>query len=180
MILQTDYTRRFWTGLTTDDWGQADLQEGDVIYLMDVSECYVCGEGMMYQLPDLGGGGGSSPVLLASGTYTQTASASGVNIPVSYDGTKFSYFVYANISNVAHTHAWYRNDENVPWVTPDLTQLTSANYRDSANTNHLVSVMSNNNSIVYYSDPNIHINQFSNSYPVVAGDYTWKIWGYPS
>ena len=58
MILQTDYTRRIWTGLTTDDWGDADLREGDVIYLMDASECYVGGEGQMYQLPDLGGGGG--------------------------------------------------------------------------------------------------------------------------
>ena len=60
MILQTDYTRRIWTGLTTDNWGEANLQEGDVIYLMDVSECYVGGEGQMYQLPDLGGGGAPS------------------------------------------------------------------------------------------------------------------------
>ena len=84
MILQTDYTRRIWTGLTTDDWGEANLQEGDVIYLMDASECYVGGEGMMYQLPDLGGGGGGGykKVLLATGTYTSTASVTTLTFPI--------------------------------------------------------------------------------------------------
>lgn len=60
MVLKTDYDRQLWTGLSTDDWGDVPVHEGDVVYLMDLSECYIFGESQVYQLPDLGGGGGGS------------------------------------------------------------------------------------------------------------------------
>lgn len=112
MILQTDYTRRIWTGLTTDDWGEADLREGDVIYLMDASECYVGGEGMMYQLPDLGGGGGggynhtlsSVPEMMLTNVYGSALSVGsvrfvdpyfiGTNISFSASGAGATKYIY--------------------------------------------------------------------------------------
>lgn len=69
MVLKTDYDRQLWTGLSTDDWGDVPIHEGDVAYLMDLGECYVFGENQVYQLPDLGGGGG---VTLESGNLTTT------------------------------------------------------------------------------------------------------------
>lgn len=184
---ETSYIGQLYFGLSSDD--PADIAEwhnGDRILLMDQDQMYIYDEAAVtfHEIPmgggGGGGGGGGSPVLLASGTYTQTTAASGVNIPASFDGTIFSYFVCANISGEAHMHAWYRNYGNLDWVEPDIPQLITANYRDANDVNHLVGAMNNNNGITYYLEPNIHINQFSNSYPIKAGEYTWKIWGYPS
>lgn len=87
MILNVDYNRRIWTGLSGDDWGDVPIQEGDVVYLMDVNQCWVFGELQAYQLPDLGGGGGGGSgytlQLYAQGSYTRTTSAGTMTIPIS-------------------------------------------------------------------------------------------------
>lgn len=63
MHLTTDYIRQLWTGLSTDDWGDVEFTAGDVAYIMDQSECWIFDGSSMYQLPDLGGGGGGSTVI---------------------------------------------------------------------------------------------------------------------
>ena len=77
MVLKTDYDRQLWTGLSTDDWSDVPLAEGDVIYIMDLSECWICGENNMYQLPDLGGGGGGA-VMGTTGPLSVTNQAGSV------------------------------------------------------------------------------------------------------
>ena len=58
MHLTTDYVRQLWTGLSTDDWGDVEFFAGDVVYIMDQSQCRIFDGSAMHQLPDLGGGGG--------------------------------------------------------------------------------------------------------------------------
>ena len=59
----TDYTRRIWVGLSTDE-PDPDMQAGDVIYYMDTSTCSIItgipapGSIDTKDLPDVGGGGG--------------------------------------------------------------------------------------------------------------------------
>lgn len=122
MIQQTDYTRRIWTGLTTDDWGDVNLQEGDVIYLMDASQCWVAGENNMYQLPDLGGGGGGSTIvsktITANGTYYASAdSADGYNpvvVNVSTPPPSFTNFVFDLTNSMGVSNQFFSSfyDEN--------------------------------------------------------------------
>ena len=56
--MNVDYTRQLYTGLSTDDWGSVEVNVGDVVYIMDKSECWIFDGSTMHQLPDLGGGGG--------------------------------------------------------------------------------------------------------------------------
>ena len=83
MVLKTDYDRQLWTGLSSDDWSDVPLVEGDVIYIMDLSQCWICGESNMYQLPDLGGGGGGYDNIMditITSTRSQTTLAQAVAI----------------------------------------------------------------------------------------------------
>lgn len=79
MHLLTDYERQIWTGLAADDWGTVEISAGDVVYLMDLSQCWIFDGSAMHQLPDLGGGGGNEILTwtvtivnnLTTGTTTQ-------------------------------------------------------------------------------------------------------------
>ena len=70
MILNTDYERQIYVGLSTDDWGDISPNEGDVVYIMDQSRCYIFDGSTMQQLPDLGGGGGGEAVVFKSVVVT--------------------------------------------------------------------------------------------------------------
>ena len=70
--MNVDYTRQIYTGLSTDSWGGIEFNAGDVVYIMDHSECWIFDGSTMHQLPDLGGGGGGtiiSKTITEEGTY---------------------------------------------------------------------------------------------------------------
>lgn len=64
MILNTDYERQIYVGLSTDDWGDVSINEGAVVYLMDQSKCFMFDGSTMHELPDLGGGGGGGDAIV--------------------------------------------------------------------------------------------------------------------
>ena len=88
MILNTDYERQIYVGLSTDDWGDFSPNEGGVVYLMDQSKCYIFDGSTMQELPDLGGGGGGSITaidVIQELTLTENVRAVRVDIPSGYD-----------------------------------------------------------------------------------------------
>ena len=95
----TDYTRRIWTGLSTDG-PDPDMQAGDVIYYMDTSTCSIItgipapGSIDTEDLPDVGGGGGGGLQLLGSGTYVKASQSTSLSIPVTYTGDPKLFYMY--------------------------------------------------------------------------------------
>ena len=191
MILQTDYTRRIWTGLTTDDWGDADLREGDVIYLMDASECWVGGEGMMYQLPDMGGGGGSPELKkLAFGDYTVTATAPTINIPVAPVGRVdvMQYLKNSVESGVNQIYSAIR--QLTPPAVDDVTSylisvsnfVVCSQYTNSG-TRLWNGADSNGASMIQYAGTpsamtSLIMKRQSSVYVIKPDTYHWELWGY--
>lgn len=102
----TDYTRRIWTALAADA-PVPDMQAGDVIYYMDTSKCSIItgipapGSIDVENLPDIGGGGGStivSKTITANGTYYASSdSADGYNpvtVNVSAPQPQYENFIF--------------------------------------------------------------------------------------
>lgn len=177
MICNTDYERQIYTMLSTDDLGDFSPNEGDVVYLMDQSKCYIFDGSAMQQLPDLsgGGGGGSGYQLLGSGDYVYTGGeAASLNFPVSFDGTiKYWYCVADTVAGINHAHA-FMGIEDMPGVTNFhyghvgvISTMTSAG------------VVANNviDDNTKYSSGRLYLYRANNTYKIQNSTYHWFIYG---
>lgn len=191
----TDYTRRIWTGLSSDG-PDPDMQAGDVIYYMDTSTCSIItgipapGSIDTADLPDIGGGGGGAGInlrLLARGTYTQLNNTSNyVEVPVENpDATKVLIKITAHdtTAGTAHTRmtAWWRMYNDIfDYLDVNLFPAPEGARRVNTNGTANWSCRTSNhiNAIVWFSGTTIGITVFNNSCYIDAGDYDWEIWGY--
>ena len=127
-----------------------------------------------------GGGGGFS--LLASGSYTLATQGTTVRIPVSFSGNPINVFVIyrENVTGTAHTHAWAFM-ASLP--TSELETLFNAN-RDMS-PKSAIGVMQNDGrnlgmpirARMESDNTIIDVRQNGSSYPCLAGQYDWYIYG---
>ena len=95
----TDYTRRIWTGLGSDDPTGHDIHVNDVIYYMDSSECcivtnvYPDGSIDCETLPDIGGGGGGGESV-QSGSFVLATASRRFTVPL--DGPINNFLFYTD------------------------------------------------------------------------------------
>jgi hypothetical protein len=193
MILTTDYERQLYVGLSTDDWGDFSPNEGDVVYLMDQSKCFMFDGSTMHELPDLGGGGGC-PVLtkLGYGDYTVTAAASSITIPVTHTGTVdvIDYIKDSVTSGVGQVYSGLR--QLTPPAVDNVASflLTSSNfgvysqYASNGERNWNGATANHASMLTYNGTPSamtgINIPQQSSVTKVQPGTYHWELWGYES
>ena len=127
-----------------------------------------------------GGGGGFS--LLASGSYTLASQGAIVRIPVSFSGNPINVFVIyrGDGTGVAHTQAWAFM-ATLP--TSELETLF-----DAANDKGVKSALGMTTNGVTILQPPIRarmesdntiidVRQTGSSYPCLAGQYDWYIYG---
>ena len=109
--------------------------------------------------------------ILASGTYTQASSTSSMTIPVSYTGNPVFYVVRK--SEQSGTWAWILARYDL--ATDIYSRLYPWNVMLNDNAYSSNSHQSNN--LISATDSAITCKQRDSNYPVIAGDYTWEIWG---
>lgn len=120
----TDYTRRIWVGLSTDE-PDPDMQAGDVIYYMDTSTCSIItgipapGSIDTEDLPDVGGGGGGD---YTAADFVDETKPTGV----------FEFLVTSTNLN-----------SNYFTARTGVTKLLGWNYNDTGNHNSLFRDMTN-------------------------------------
>lgn len=190
MVLNIDYERQIYVGLSTDDWGDFSPNEGDVVYLMDQSKCYIFDGSTMQQLPDLGGGGGggmpAAMPVMASGSYTQTSqSTATVTIPITAAGDVWDLACAKDsLTGVtSKTVKWYRARTAVRPNMDDhvYTMICQTSTLNSSGVEQFYARTGSNGTPTWlntYTDPTeMKINPYSSSYPIPAGTYNWYLWG---
>ena len=121
--------------------------------------------------------GGSSEVVLGTGSYTKADTGVSLVIPVTYtSGTITKILVYAPtpLVSTGQTYAWYIEHVNG-------TDFTAANISDVVMARYLNSSNAYGNGIGYPSlsanGTTITCGRISSAYPVQQNTYTWIIWG---
>ena len=191
--MNVDYTRQIYTGLSTDDWGEIEFNAGDVVYIMDQSQCWIFDGSTMQQLPDLGGGGGGGDtplVKLASGDYTVTATSWSATIPVAPDG-RVEIMRYIKDSVTASTSQVYSGFRKMtPPAIDDIgdylvstTNLGVYSQYQASGTKVWNGATYNGGNLISYSGTLDSMTQFgiaqqSSALKVQPGTYHWEIWGY--
>lgn len=127
-----------------------------------------------------GGGGGFS--LLASGSYTLASQGNTVSIPVSFSGTPINVFVIyrGDGTGITHTHAWafiatLPTSELETLFNASIDQSPKSALSRAANGLDTLQIpirarFGSNNTI-------IDVRQTGSSYPCLAGQYDWYIYG---
>jgi len=196
MILNTDYTRQLYVGLSSDDWSDFSPNEGDVVYLMDQSKCYIFDGSTMQELPDLGGGGGGGSgdiplTMLYSGDYVLASTATSINIPVPGDGldsTRYRSFFIVRDSNYsgtaiqssACTYLYYPEDQIALTNTRKWARTQTRSSDDTRHYYYGDSTGAENIWFNYTPELQLHVSQYSSNYNLRAGTYHWYVWGYPA
>lgn len=182
--MNVDYTRQIYTGLSTDDWGEIEFNAGDVVYIMDQSQCWIFDGSTMQQLPDLGGGGGGSYRLLGSGTYTQTASLGNNNlvIPISVTGNFIEAYVETDSQeNVLHTIGWARAIKFTEMSLVNYFTQIIAHYADNSIRKVIDSTVSGNPLCLildnFENPTTISLRRWGNTCQILPGEFRWYMWG---
>lgn len=126
-----------------------------------------------------GGGGGLS--LLASGSFTLASQGSNVRIPVTVSGNPVNVFVVysGDDTGVAHTNKWGFIQYYPPELNGIFSTTSDNNVKMAGSKNAAGSVtlqppirarMESDNTI-------IDVRQTGTSYPCIAGQYDWYIYG---
>ena len=121
--------------------------------------------------------GGQEMTLLASGAYTLASNSSNMSIPVSYTGTPLVFYVRAatTIPSTAKTYAWCCF---LPNAVPTEAKVTfGAGVRTCMAATAAGSIVAGANAMSI-ENGNIKVAQETSSYPILANDYNWYIWGY--
>lgn len=189
--MNVDYTRQIYTGLSTDDWGEIEFNSGDVVYIMDQSQCWIFDGSTMQQLPDLGGGGGGGAgdwQLLASGTYTLAADQNSlltISAPLTTPGTVKRVYVVNKAASHKSTGQWIslvRYYDN-PDVMDDYSMsapATAAMLTSGGDTRWYARITGNINVPIWYTSDTISCPRYDSTTKWYAGDYDWYIWGIPT
>lgn len=146
----------------------------------DIPFDYANDKGFADAIAAIPSGGGFS--LLASGSYTLASQGDTVRIPVSFSGDPINVFVIyrGNGTGVAHTHAWAfmatlpTSELETLFDVASDTGPKSALSRSTGGTDVLQipvrARFESNNTI-------IDVRRTGSSYPCLAGQYDWYIYG---
>lgn len=137
---------------------------------------------MVTAIGTISGGGGGGLSLLASGSFTLAAQGSTVSIPVSFSGNPVNVFVIyrGDGTGVAHTQAW------AFMASYPLSELdTLFPVGSDKGVRSAVAVLANGSSNIINpirariesNNTIIDVRQTGSSYPCLAGQYDWYIYG---
>ena len=147
--------------LELSDSGSATLKTGGTYCEDDIAVEYVKPSG------------GGNIVLLGSGTYTYSGSTvANLTIPVSYSGTALFAEVESDVvQGVNQTYMWVMGKYDD--LIYGITQFGFCKSVQASGTYNPAPTGSGNS----INESTLNIARYSSSYPIVASDYHWRIYG---